>query len=85
MEHQHHVHTAIHAESHRSDTASAHPQARLRRPDCLTFQTAFVFAGQSTITFIYDFVERFEGPHPGYAVVTGRLPAGTPIVKHLVT
>lgn len=24
------------------------------------------------ITFIYDFVERFEGPHSGYAVISGR-------------
>ncbi|KAI3352264.1 hypothetical protein L3Q82_005241 [Scortum barcoo] len=28
--------------------------------------------GQSMITFIYDFVESFEGPHPGYAVLRGR-------------
>ncbi|XP_062290579.1 von Willebrand factor A domain-containing protein 7-like [Scomber scombrus] len=28
--------------------------------------------GQSTITFIYDFVESFEGPHPGYAKLSGR-------------
>ncbi|XP_039860583.1 von Willebrand factor A domain-containing protein 7-like isoform X4 [Simochromis diagramma] len=28
--------------------------------------------GQSTITFIYDFVESFAGPHPGYAVLSGR-------------
>ncbi|KAM6971803.1 von Willebrand factor A domain-containing protein 7 [Aplochiton taeniatus] len=34
--------------------------------------------GQSTITFIYDFVEAFEGPHPGYAVITGRPEAGKP-------
>uniref|UniRef100_UPI0037E8EEE0 von Willebrand factor A domain-containing protein 7-like n=1 Tax=Semicossyphus pulcher TaxID=241346 RepID=UPI0037E8EEE0 len=34
--------------------------------------------GQSTITFIYDFVERFEGPHPGYAVLSGRPQAGQP-------
>ncbi|KAK2815664.1 hypothetical protein Q5P01_026131 [Channa striata] len=34
--------------------------------------------GQSTITFIYDFVERFDGPHPGYAVLTGRPQAGQP-------
>lgn len=39
--------------------------------------------GQSTITFIYDFVERFKGPHPGYAVVSGRPQAGTLIVIHL--
>ncbi|KAM9857658.1 von Willebrand factor A domain-containing protein 7 [Aulostomus maculatus] len=32
--------------------------------------------GQSTITFIYDFVEKFAGPHPGYAVLTGRPHAG---------
>ncbi|KAG8015079.1 von Willebrand factor A domain-containing protein 7, partial [Nibea albiflora] len=34
--------------------------------------------GQSTITFIYDFVESFGGPHPGYAVVSGRPQAGQP-------
>ncbi|KAF7655978.1 hypothetical protein LDENG_00047630 [Lucifuga dentata] len=34
--------------------------------------------GQSTITFIYDFVEAFEGPHPGYAVISGRPHAGQP-------
>ncbi|XP_013865688.1 von Willebrand factor A domain-containing protein 7 [Austrofundulus limnaeus] len=34
--------------------------------------------GQSTITFIYDFVERFTGPHPGYAVISGRPQSGQP-------
>ncbi|XP_028256290.1 von Willebrand factor A domain-containing protein 7-like isoform X1 [Parambassis ranga] len=34
--------------------------------------------GQSTITFIYDFVESFGGPHPGYAVLNGRPQAGQP-------
>ncbi|XP_020497331.2 von Willebrand factor A domain-containing protein 7 isoform X1 [Labrus bergylta] len=34
--------------------------------------------GQSTITFIYDFVESFKGPHPGYAVLSGRPQAGQP-------
>lgn len=34
--------------------------------------------GQSTITFIYDFVESFKGPHPGYAVLSGRPQAGHP-------
>ncbi|XP_068607288.1 von Willebrand factor A domain-containing protein 7 [Brachionichthys hirsutus] len=34
--------------------------------------------GQSMITFIYDFVERFGGPHPGYAVLSGRPQAGQP-------
>ncbi|XP_074484873.1 von Willebrand factor A domain-containing protein 7-like [Sebastes fasciatus] len=34
--------------------------------------------GQSTITFIYDFVESFGGPHPGYAVLSGRPQAGQP-------
>ncbi|XP_061625940.1 von Willebrand factor A domain-containing protein 7 [Phyllopteryx taeniolatus] len=34
--------------------------------------------GQSTITFIYDFVESFKGPHPGYAVVSGLPQAGRP-------
>ncbi|XP_061685138.1 von Willebrand factor A domain-containing protein 7 [Syngnathoides biaculeatus] len=34
--------------------------------------------GQSTITFIYDFVESFKGPHPGYAVLSGLPQAGHP-------
>ncbi|XP_038570271.1 von Willebrand factor A domain-containing protein 7-like [Micropterus salmoides] len=34
--------------------------------------------GQSTIGFIYDFVESFKGPHPGYAVLSGRPQAGQP-------
>uniref|UniRef100_A0A673W4J0 von Willebrand factor A domain-containing protein 7-like n=1 Tax=Salmo trutta TaxID=8032 RepID=A0A673W4J0_SALTR len=34
--------------------------------------------GQSTIAFIYDFVETFEGPHPGYALISGRPKAGMP-------
>ncbi|XP_077460651.1 von Willebrand factor A domain-containing protein 7 [Stigmatopora argus] len=34
--------------------------------------------GQSTITFIYDFVESFKGPHPGYAVINGLPQAGQP-------
>ncbi|XP_026158595.1 von Willebrand factor A domain-containing protein 7 isoform X2 [Mastacembelus armatus] len=34
--------------------------------------------GQSVITFIYNFVKPFEGPHPGYAVLSGRPPAGQP-------
>ncbi|KAM9792587.1 von Willebrand factor A domain-containing protein 7-like [Neosynchiropus ocellatus] len=34
--------------------------------------------GQSTISFIYDFVEKFDGPHPGYAVISGRPLAGQP-------
>ena len=32
--------------------------------------------GQSTIAFIYDFVETFDGPHPGYALISGRPQAG---------
>uniref|UniRef100_A0A3B4T4V0 von Willebrand factor A domain-containing protein 7-like n=1 Tax=Seriola dumerili TaxID=41447 RepID=A0A3B4T4V0_SERDU len=32
--------------------------------------------GQSTITFIYNFVESFKGPHPGFAVLSGRPQAG---------
>ncbi|XP_008295263.1 von Willebrand factor A domain-containing protein 7-like [Stegastes partitus] len=35
--------------------------------------------GQSTITFSYNFVERFKGPHPGYAVLSGRPEAGQPV------
>ncbi|XP_014876907.1 von Willebrand factor A domain-containing protein 7 isoform X1 [Poecilia latipinna] len=34
--------------------------------------------GQSTITFIYDFVEKFAGPHSGYAVLSGRPRADQP-------
>ncbi|XP_023189663.1 von Willebrand factor A domain-containing protein 7-like [Xiphophorus maculatus] len=34
--------------------------------------------GQSTITFIYDFVEKFTGPHSGYAVLSGRPRADQP-------
>ncbi|XP_056092844.1 von Willebrand factor A domain-containing protein 7 [Rhinichthys klamathensis goyatoka] len=40
--------------------------------------------GQSAITFIYDFVEEFKGPHPGYAVIDGRPSAGLP-AKLLLT
>ncbi|XP_065121412.1 von Willebrand factor A domain-containing protein 7-like [Paramisgurnus dabryanus] len=40
--------------------------------------------GQSTITFIYDFVEEFKGPHPGYAVIDERPLAGLP-AKLLLT
>ncbi|XP_037328876.2 von Willebrand factor A domain-containing protein 7 [Pungitius pungitius] len=39
--------------------------------------------GQSTITFIYDFVERFGGPHPGYAVLRGHPQAGQPAILML--
>ncbi|XP_028311428.1 von Willebrand factor A domain-containing protein 7 [Gouania willdenowi] len=39
--------------------------------------------GQSSISFIYDFVESFGGAHPGYAVVTGRPPAGAPAMLML--
>ncbi|KAL1023649.1 hypothetical protein UPYG_G00044030 [Umbra pygmaea] len=35
-------------------------------------------AGQSTIAFIYKFVERFGGPNPGYAPITGRPQSGVP-------
>ncbi|XP_071359311.1 von Willebrand factor A domain-containing protein 7-like [Trachinotus anak] len=38
----------------------------------------FKVTGQSTITFIYDFVESFKGPHPGFAVLSGRPQAGQP-------
>ncbi|XP_031416319.1 von Willebrand factor A domain-containing protein 7 [Clupea harengus] len=40
--------------------------------------------GQSSITFVYDFVETFEGPHPGYGVIDGRPQAGL-LVKLLLT
>ncbi|XP_065121567.1 von Willebrand factor A domain-containing protein 7-like [Paramisgurnus dabryanus] len=40
--------------------------------------------GHSTITFIYDFVEEFKGPHPGFAVINERPPAGLP-AKLLLT
>uniref|UniRef100_A0A4W5RGT8 Uncharacterized protein n=1 Tax=Hucho hucho TaxID=62062 RepID=A0A4W5RGT8_9TELE len=32
----------------------------------------------SDIAFIYDFVETFEGPHPGFALISGRPQAGMP-------
>ncbi|KAM9770012.1 von Willebrand factor A domain-containing protein 7 [Menidia menidia] len=34
--------------------------------------------GQSTISFIYDFVESFGGPHSGFAPLSGRPQAGQP-------
>ncbi|XP_030000038.1 von Willebrand factor A domain-containing protein 7-like [Sphaeramia orbicularis] len=34
--------------------------------------------GQSIVSFIYNFVESFKGPHPGYAVLSGRPQAGQP-------
>ncbi|KAL1023647.1 hypothetical protein UPYG_G00043990 [Umbra pygmaea] len=34
--------------------------------------------GQSTIAFIYEFVELFGGPHPGYAPISGRPQSGVP-------
>uniref|UniRef100_A0A672QL57 von Willebrand factor A domain-containing protein 7-like n=2 Tax=Sinocyclocheilus grahami TaxID=75366 RepID=A0A672QL57_SINGR len=40
--------------------------------------------GQSAITFIYDFVEEFEGPHPGFAAIDGRPSTGSP-AKLLLT
>ncbi|XP_016323695.1 von Willebrand factor A domain-containing protein 7-like isoform X1 [Sinocyclocheilus anshuiensis] len=40
--------------------------------------------GQSAITFIYDFVEEFKGPHPGFAAIDGRPSAGSP-AKLLLT
>ncbi|XP_059410430.1 von Willebrand factor A domain-containing protein 7-like [Carassius carassius] len=40
--------------------------------------------GQSAITFIYDFVEEFKGPHPGFAAIDGRPKSGSP-VKLLLT
>ncbi|XP_077426275.1 von Willebrand factor A domain-containing protein 7 [Vanacampus margaritifer] len=41
--------------------------------------------GQSTISFIYDFVESFKGPHPGYAVLSGLPQAGQPATLILST
>uniref|UniRef100_A0A8C1YQ18 von Willebrand factor A domain containing 11 n=1 Tax=Cyprinus carpio TaxID=7962 RepID=A0A8C1YQ18_CYPCA len=40
--------------------------------------------GQSAITFIYDFVEEFKGPHPGFAAIDGRPSTGSP-AKLLLT
>ncbi|XP_072122222.1 von Willebrand factor A domain-containing protein 7 isoform X1 [Mobula birostris] len=34
--------------------------------------------GQSVVDFLYEFVEDFEGPHPGMVMVTGRPMAGEP-------
>ncbi|KAG7265558.1 hypothetical protein CRUP_005090, partial [Coryphaenoides rupestris] len=44
----------------------------------ITFQLTSP-AGQSTITYVYDFVASYGGPHPGYAPITGRPPAGQPV------
>ncbi|KAI4881233.1 hypothetical protein NFI96_033481 [Prochilodus magdalenae] len=41
-------------------------------------------SGQSAITFIYDFVEEFKGPHPGYAAIYSRPQTGLP-AKLLLT
>ncbi|XP_060782340.1 von Willebrand factor A domain-containing protein 7 [Neoarius graeffei] len=40
--------------------------------------------GQSPITFIYDFVEEFGGPHSGFAIIDGRPQKGLP-AKLLLT
>uniref|UniRef100_A0A8B9LLZ3 von Willebrand factor A domain-containing protein 7-like n=1 Tax=Astyanax mexicanus TaxID=7994 RepID=A0A8B9LLZ3_ASTMX len=40
--------------------------------------------GQSPNTFIYNFVEEFKGPHPGFAVIEGRPQTGLP-AKLLLT
>ncbi|KAG9275573.1 von Willebrand factor A domain-containing protein 7-like [Astyanax mexicanus] len=40
--------------------------------------------GQSPITFVYNFVEEFKGPHPGFAVIEGRPQTGLP-TKLLLT
>ncbi|KAF7710209.1 von Willebrand factor A domain-containing protein 7 [Silurus meridionalis] len=40
--------------------------------------------GQSAITFIYNFVEEFGGPHPGFATLDGRPQNGLP-AKLLIT
>uniref|UniRef100_A0A3P9LEQ7 von Willebrand factor A domain containing 11 n=1 Tax=Oryzias latipes TaxID=8090 RepID=A0A3P9LEQ7_ORYLA len=40
--------------------------------------------GQSTVTFIYDFVESFSGPHLGYAPLSGRPQAGQPATLMLL-
>ncbi|KAG7214480.1 hypothetical protein INR49_022992, partial [Caranx melampygus] len=40
--------------------------------------------GQSTITFIYDFVERFKGPHSGFAVISGRPQAGQSVSLRVI-
>eukprot|EP00063_Salmo_salar_P090528 XP_014065363.1 PREDICTED: von Willebrand factor A domain-containing protein 7-like isoform X2 [Salmo salar] len=41
--------------------------------------------GQSTIAFIYNFVETFEGPHPGYALISGRPQAGKHNIIIIIT
>ncbi|KAB5581480.1 hypothetical protein PHYPO_G00176230 [Pangasianodon hypophthalmus] len=40
--------------------------------------------GQSAITLIYNFVEEFGGPHPGFAIIDGRPQKGLP-AKLLMT
>lgn len=58
---------------------NAHKQAGLWEINIPTTSPySLKITGQSTITFIYDFVEEFQGPHPGYAVITGRPEAGKP-------
>ncbi|XP_072318599.1 von Willebrand factor A domain-containing protein 7-like [Eucyclogobius newberryi] len=57
-----------------ADRATGRWQIRLTSSNAYTIKVS----GQSTIAFIYDFVEQFEGPHPGYAVVTGRPQEGQP-------
>ncbi|XP_067260622.1 von Willebrand factor A domain-containing protein 7-like [Chanodichthys erythropterus] len=53
--------------------------------DMTTSQSyAIKVIGQSAITFIYNFVEEFKGPHPGYAAIDGRPLAGSP-AKLLLT
>ncbi|XP_072533297.1 von Willebrand factor A domain-containing protein 7-like [Salminus brasiliensis] len=43
-----------------------------------TLSYAIKVTGQSAITFIYNFVEEFIGPHPGYAAIEGRPQTGLP-------
>ncbi|XP_072318601.1 von Willebrand factor A domain-containing protein 7-like [Eucyclogobius newberryi] len=57
-----------------ADRATGRWQIRLTSSNAYTIKVS----GQSTIAFIYDFVEKFEGPHPGYAVLTGRPQEGQP-------
>ncbi|XP_068177577.1 von Willebrand factor A domain-containing protein 7 [Antennarius striatus] len=57
-----------------ADKETGNWQIRIQSTDPYTVK----ITGQSTITFIYDFVEPFAGPHPGYAVLSGRPQAGRP-------
>ncbi|XP_075893051.1 von Willebrand factor A domain-containing protein 7-like [Nelusetta ayraudi] len=63
----------------RSDRQSGKWQININSEQPYTLK----ITGQSMITFIYDFVERFEGPHSSYAVISGRPLSGQPVMVML--